>query len=93
MWIKKANSNLMTIKDFSTLCREEQIEHLYEHGVYIGKHLNGRQPIILYQLDSFYVEIFYTKYRQVIDRLNCFTSVEKLDPYLVEMDMMELITW
>ena len=74
----------MTLSEFERLPANKKVELLYKEGIYIGKHKTGSSIAILYQLDSFYVEIFYRKYRNEIDRLNCFTSPNYIDPYLNE---------
>lgn len=47
--------------------------------------------VVLYQLDAFYVEIYYRKYRCLVQRVRCFTSTMCLNPYLENMDVAELI--
>ena len=51
----------MTMYDFQLLPEQRQIEVLYKAGVYIGKRREGVSIILLYQLESFYVEVFYRK--------------------------------
>ena len=46
---------------------------------------------LLYQLDSFYVEIYYRKYRCHVLGLRCFTAMEKLDPYLDQVPVDNLV--
>jgi hypothetical protein len=74
----------MTLSEFERLPANKKLELLHKEGIYIGKQKTGSSIAILYQLDSFYVEIFYRKYRSEIDRLNCFTSPSFIDPYLNE---------
>jgi hypothetical protein len=81
----------MTSYDFRLLSHQQQVEKLYHDGVFIGKQMNGSRTIVLYQLDSFYVEIIYTKYRYFINSLRIYRSISKLDPYLDEINVGELI--
>lgn len=81
----------MTLYEFSLLCRQRQTDLLYKHGVYVGKHSNGAYAVVLYQFESFYVEITYRKYRSLILDLKCFASTEKLAPYLQLVDIEELV--
>lgn len=81
----------MTLYDFSLMCENRQTSRLYKDGVYIGKRNDGNEVVVLYQLDGFYVEIFYRKYRRIISHLKFFTSTEKLTPYLQHLDIEELI--
>lgn len=68
--------------EFQSMQDSEKIAQLYRNGVYIGKRRCSSEVVLLYQLDSFYVEVYYSKYRSVIDRLQTFRSTVHLDPYL-----------
>jgi hypothetical protein len=81
----------MTMYDFQLLPEQQQIETLYKVGVYIGKRREGVSIILLYQLESFYVEVVYRKYRSHIKQLHCFDSTESLDPYLEQIDVENLV--
>ncbi len=81
----------MTLYDFRMLSDTEQIDLLYKNGVYIGKRKQGSSIVVLYQLDAFYIEIFYRKYRSVITRMYCFASTILLNPYLDQIDVEELV--
>lgn len=81
----------MTLYDFQLLPEPQQIEILYRAGVYIGKRREGVSVILLYQLESFYVEVYYRKYRSHIRQLHCFDSTDLLDPYLEQIDVENLV--
>jgi hypothetical protein len=81
----------MTLYDFSLLTRSEQIDVLYRHGVYIGKSKKTVHTIVLYQIDTFYIEIIYKKYRCFVDRVHAFNSTAGLDAYLEDIDVEELV--
>jgi hypothetical protein len=59
----------MKLCDFQLLSRHEKIDILYEQGVYLGKRKEGASSVLLYQLDSFYIEVFYKKHRCYVTRL------------------------
>ena len=71
----------MSSEDFLRLTYDEQIHLLSIHGIYIGK--RGKRPVVavLYQLDSFYVEITYLKYRLHIATIRTYTCTSVLDAY------------
>lgn len=75
----------MTLFDFQLLEDSEKIDVLYEEGVYIGKRKDGNRTVLLYQLESFYVEVFYRKHRRYVTRVHCFSSTALLDPYLEQI--------
>ena len=81
----------MTLFDFQLFAQREQLDLLYQQGVYIGKQKKIDTVALLYQLDSFYVEIYYRKYRCHVLALRCFTAMEKLDPYLDQVPVDNLV--
>lgn len=81
----------MTLNEFEILDDCAKIDLLYKAGVYSGKCRSGKSIVILYQLEGFYVEIFYKKYRCIISRLHCFTSTKFLNPYLQQIDVEHLV--
>jgi hypothetical protein len=81
----------MNLYEFEMLTDNEQVDLLYKEGVYLGKRKVGEYSVVLYQVDNFYIEILYKKYRYYISRIRCFTSVKLLDPYLSQIDIVELI--
>ena len=74
----------MTMKEFQSLHEDEQLTILYKRGVYIGKSY-GEYVSLLYQLEAFYVQIFYKSYRRQIHQMNYSDSASILDPYLEQI--------
>ena len=81
----------MKMHDFQLLPEQDQIDILYQFGIYIGKHKQAVSINLLYQLEGFYVEVFYRKYRSHVKHLHCFESTEFLDPYLEQIDVENLV--
>lgn len=81
----------MTLFDFQLLSQNEKIDLLYEQGVYIGKRKEEGLTVLLYGLESFYVEVFYKKYRCFITRVHCFNSTVFIEPYLDQIDVEHLV--
>jgi hypothetical protein len=81
----------MKMFDFSLLDMEDQLDLLYKEGVFVGKIRKNNVFKVLYQYNSFYVEISYRKYRYSIQDMRCFESTEHLDPYLTKIDIEFLI--
>ena len=75
----------MTLVEFKQLTEHEQIELLYQDGTYIGKQKRGHKTVLLYQLDGFYIEIYYWTHRRHIDHFHYFSSTKHLDPYLEQI--------
>ena len=81
----------MKLHDFELMAETEQIDQLYRYGVYIGKRRDAFSVILLYQLEGFYVEVYYRKYRSHVKKLHCFETTEQLDPYLEQIDVENLV--
>jgi hypothetical protein len=81
----------MKLVEFNLLSQNEKINLLYEEGIYIGKQKINGLYCLLFQLEGFYIEIIYKKYRQYIKRIYCFADTEYLDPYLERMDIALLV--
>jgi len=74
----------MTLYEFNALDEMEQQEAIWE-GVHIADREDEEHKILLYQIDAFYVEVYYHKEYNVIRRYRSFASVEQLEPYLSQM--------
>jgi hypothetical protein len=73
--------------DFQSLPQEDQITLLYQQGIYIGKKKAEQFTKLLFQLESFYVEIIYICYRKSIQKIRYSDSTTILDPYLEQIDV------
>lgn len=81
----------MTLQEFLLLSEAEQTNLLYEQGVYIGKRKLAATVVVLYQLNGFYAEVYYREYRRIIECISCFAGTARLDPYLTEIDVEQLV--
>lgn len=81
----------MRMYDFKLLADDEQIDVLYNEGSFLGKRYYNGSQVLLYALDSFYVEVFYKEYRRYISCINCFQSTAQLQPYLEQVDVEDLV--
>ena len=82
----------MTPIEFIDLTGGDREDILYKSGVYIGKRKTTYNSVILFQLEGFYVEVFYSKYRQKVAYMHICSDPEVLDPYLQHLDVEELIS-
>ena len=81
----------MTMFDFLLLPENEQLDILYSEGVYLSKRIAETIPVVLYQIEDFYVEVFYKEYRRYIQRIRCFKSTSLLDPYLEQIQLTQWV--
>lgn len=78
------------LQDFLQLSESEQFDLLQKEGVHVGKRKVGHQSVLLFQLYSFYVEVYYKQYRKVVDHIRTSESTEILQPYLDQIHIRDL---
>lgn len=81
----------MTMYEFRILSDQEQLDIVHSKGAYIGKRKFRDLVSVLYQVECFYVELFYKKYRYFVSHMRCSTSVAIAEPYLDQIDLAELV--
>lgn len=81
----------MKLQEFGKLKQKEQIDILHRHAVYIGKKKRHFLTTLLFQLDAFYVEVQYSRYRQVVEQVYCTASTSVVDAYLDQIDVAALV--
>jgi hypothetical protein len=78
---------LMTVTEFEELDTAQQAGILYRDGVYVGKRKKSGHVVLLFQLEHFYAEVIYSKYRHFISSIRCTNSISILDPYLEQIEV------
>ena len=59
-------------------------------GVYIASRRGFFCSIALFQIDDYYVEIFYNKKTNEVGKVKTFQGTELLKPYLKQIDLSEI---
>jgi len=80
----------MTLYQFNLLDEMEQAEAVWG-GTHIGDRQDKEHNIILYQIDGFYVEVYYHRDYNVIRKFRSFSSVTQLEPYLEKLNIKGII--
>jgi hypothetical protein len=80
----------MTIEDFDFLDGVEKGEAISDRAVFLAQRTEGCFVITLYQLDGFYVELYFHNTQFLYKSVRTFTDVGELSPYLDQMDISEL---
>lgn len=76
----------MTLYQFNALDEMEQAQTAWE-GTHLGNRSHENFDVLLYQVDSFYVEIFYEREFNTIAKLRSFSSTDQLTPYFSQIDI------
>ena len=82
----------MTLEEFYDLDEMEQRETVWENGEFLDDRMDedGVHRVALYQIFSFYVELFYNIEYNVLSKLIAFSDTEMLDIYLQQFSLDEL---
>jgi len=85
------NSNrVMDIRDFNIMDGMAKTEVLATEGVFLAERNEGCYRITLYQVNDFYVEIYYHTTRYFYICIRSFEDVGELYPYLQDIDISEV---
>ena len=77
----------MHFLEFLRLREDDQLETLWYNGEQIGRRKDGEFLILLYQVEGFYVEVFYHTKKKLITKYVSFEDTDRLDPYISQMDL------
>jgi hypothetical protein len=75
----------MTLYQFNALNEMQQAEAIWEYGVLLDSRIEGEYKHILYQIDSFYVELHYHMEHNTLKGARVFANPDHLQPYLEKM--------
>jgi len=67
------------------MTENEQALTVWEHGAFIANREDAEHNYVLYQMDSFYIEVWYHKECNLIKLFRSFASTNQLEPYLVNI--------
>lgn len=81
----------MTLQQFNGLDKTMQARTLWSRGVHIGTRDDEVYQYMLYQVDAFYVEVWYHIELEVVHRFCTFIETERLEPYLEQIDIDGLL--
>lgn len=81
----------MTFNQFKAMGEMEQIEAVWSKSILVAERKGKTGDYVLYQIDSFYVEIKYLKGTHIIRRFKSFHDTDLLDPYLELIDISKLL--
>lgn len=81
----------MNVELFLALDASSQEQVTNEIGVRLSSRFEKEFFVILYQVESFYVEAFYHRKHKTLTSLVAFSSTDRLAPYLQNIDLRKLI--
>jgi len=76
----------MTLYEFNFLSDDDKALEIW-NGAFIADRIEASSRILLYQLYSFYVEVYYHTEQNKIQKFRSFSSTNQLDIYLARIDI------
>ncbi|MGN6399674.1 MAG: hypothetical protein ACTHMD_04415 [Flavisolibacter sp.] len=80
----------MTLNQFRSSSNYVQQQMVKHHAVFLLERRSLDWNILLFQLDGFYVEVYYERKAQKVEKFKSFDDVEQLEPYLRKIDVPAL---
>lgn len=80
----------MTFEQFCSLPKDMQRKVVKHYGVFLFGRTGVGVNVMLYQVESFYVEIFFDEKMSEALRIKGFEDTKLLEPYLRQIDVTEL---
>jgi hypothetical protein len=81
----------MTLAQFNKLKIEEQQKAVLINGVFLGERKDPPLRMMLYDMESFYVEVFFLSRYNKVAWFNGFQSTKKLEPYMQKIDVSSIL--
>lgn len=75
----------MNLDQFNLLQTERQLRTAWTQGVHLANRNTLFFSVALYQIDNFYVEVFYSRTEKKVVNCRSFTATDLLAPYLEQM--------
>jgi len=72
----------MSFYEFSQLDKDYQAKKVWSCGKHITTRYSSIYAILLWQVETFYVEIYYDRIDKKIESVRSFLSIEPITPYL-----------
>lgn len=81
----------MRLSVFRNLSPQDQHDWVAREGVLLWERQSKNFRIYLYQLEGFYVELFFFKESGEFATIKPFDNMDELSPYLAEIDVGHLL--
>ena len=83
-------TNAMTLSDFILLSLEQKGYVALHEGVLVAKRTTTEHLIFLFQINTFYLEMFCSLKSRSIEEMRMFDETKLLNPYLETIEINDL---
>src|SRR5687767_1779195 len=90
-WNDILGDGCMPFLQFNQLSHFDKFGAILEHGVNVGDRRIKYANVILYQMFSFYIEVYYDPSQHQIVQLKSFAGTDLLEPYLKSITVESLL--
>lgn len=80
----------MLLHQFNRLSKSKKYQYLLCNGACVSDRNTESEDILLFQLMDYYVEIFFKRHTDRINKVKCFSDTEELEPYLEDININSL---
>ena len=80
----------MRSKDFQILDQFDQLQVIEDKAVFLDHRQAGDYSVGLFQVEGFYVEVFFHVIKLTYNRIRVFDDTCFLDPYIEQIDISDL---
>ena len=80
----------MKAKDFQILDQFDQLQIIEDKAVFLDYRQNGDYSIGLFQVEGFYIEVYFHVVKLIYKRIHVFDDTRFLDPYINRIDITDL---
>ena len=80
----------MLLHEFKYQEKQKKTSLLLDNGTYLATRLIAGYQLLLFAVDSFYVEVHYDIEHELLSYFRAFSGVDELEPYLGQIDLAPL---
>ena len=77
----------MLLHEFKYQEKQKKQQLLFENGIYLASRFIKDYQLVLFAVDSFYVEVYLDLEHEQVGYIKAFSSTDELMPYLSSIDI------
>ena len=77
----------MLLHEFKYQEKQKKQQLLFENGIYLASRFIKDYQLVLFAVDSFYVEVYFDLEHEQVGYIKAFSSTDELMPYLSSIDI------
>ncbi len=81
----------MELRQFRSASQEVQEKLVKTRGVFLMERKSLGVSVLLFQLDGFYVEVFYNTATETVSFIKSFDDMDGIEAYLERVDIREVM--